>query len=227
VRVRHADHRGAERDLEWAEQSGRYILRLSDQAYPPRLREIFRPPPVLFVSGDVRCISDPQLATVGSRHPTPAGQKNAQAFAAHSARAGLIVTSGLASGIDGAAHEGALAAGGYSVAVAATGLDRVYPARHRALAERLIERGAIVSEFPTGVPPKPENFPRRNRLISGLSVGVLVVEAAPAQRLANYRSLRSRARTRGLRDTGLNPQSDGERLSSSNPSGRETGRVGG
>jgi DNA processing protein len=115
---------------------------------------------------------------VGTRNPTPAGQETAQEFARHLAGVGLTITSGLALGIDAASHRGALAAGGYSVAVVGTGLDRVYPARHRELAHQIAEQGALVSEFSPGVPPLAANFPRRNRIISGLSVGTLVVEAA-------------------------------------------------
>jgi DNA processing protein len=170
--------RDVERDLAWCAQPGHHVLLLKDATYPKRLREISNPPPMLFVDGNQHCLSDPQIAIVGSRRPTPAGSQNAQIFAAQMANAGLIVTSGLATGIDGASHQGALKAGGLSIAVAATGLDRVYPAKHRELARRIADQGAVVSEFPTGVPPKAEHFPRRNRLISGLSLGVLVVEAA-------------------------------------------------
>ncbi|MBA3731560.1 MAG: DNA-protecting protein DprA, partial [Gammaproteobacteria bacterium] len=167
-----------DQDLAWSAQPPHHVLVIGDPEYPRQLREIHGPPPVLFVNGDPHCLADPQIAIVGSRRPTPAGRDNAHTFAAHMANAGLIVTSGLAIGIDGASHEGALAAGGLSIAVAATGLDRVYPARHRELATRIAARGALVSEFPTGVAPRAEHFPRRNRLISGLSLGVLVVEAA-------------------------------------------------
>jgi len=167
-----------DQDLAWSAQPGHHVLLIADTEYPGRLREIHSPPPELFVDGDPRCLSDPQIAIVGSRRPTPTGRNNAHAFAARMANAGLIVTSGLAIGIDGASHEGALDAGGLTIAVAATGLDRVYPARHRELATRIAAQGALVSEFPTGVAPRAEHFPRRNRLISGLSLGVLVVEAA-------------------------------------------------
>lgn len=178
VNIRRPDRAGVEQDLAWVAQSGHHILRLDEPIYPQQLRHISNPPPVLFVSGDPKVLSDPQIAIVGSRRPTPGGRENAHLFAGQLSRAGLIVTSGLAIGIDGAGHEGALNAGGLTIAVAATGLDRVYPRQHHELAQRIALHGAIVSEFPTGVAPKPEHFPRRNRLISGLSLGVLIVEAA-------------------------------------------------
>lgn len=165
-------------DLRWLEGEHRHILTLRDPRYPPRLRQIPQAPPLLFVAGDPGLLGDPQLAIVGSRHPTPAGRQTAQEFARHLASAGLTITSGLAMGIDAAAHEGALAAGGATIAVAGTGPDRVYPARNRALARRIAETGAVISEFPVGTPARPEHFPRRNRIISGLSLGTLVVEAA-------------------------------------------------
>ncbi len=167
-----------ERDLQWLAQPGCHALGLDDPAYPARLREISHPPPLLFVQGDPDWLNAPQLAIVGSRHASPQGLENAQAFAAELARRGLTITSGLALGIDGAAHAGALAGGGGTVAVCGTGLDRVYPARHKALAHQIIGSGALVSEFPIGVGAAAENFPRRNRLISGMAMGVLVVEAA-------------------------------------------------
>ncbi|MEN8129051.1 MAG: DNA-processing protein DprA [Pseudomonadota bacterium] len=168
---------GVERDLRWAEQPGHTILTRHDQAYPQRLREITHPPAVLYVNGNPSHLADPQLAIVGSRNPTPIGQETARTFAAYIASTGLIVTSGLALGIDAIGHQGALDAGGISIAVAATGLDRIYPARHRKLAHRIVEQGAIVSEFPIGTAPRAEHFPRRNRIISGLSLGTLIVEA--------------------------------------------------
>ncbi len=154
------------------------ILPITDMRYPPLLRTIHDPPPLLYVRGDTAALSQAQLAIVGSRKASPAGLRAAGALAGHATRAGLYITSGLARGIDGAAHQGALAAGGRSIAVVATGIDRVYPACHRSLAGELEQAGCLVSEFPPGVPPLQHNFPRRNRIISGLSLGVLVVEAA-------------------------------------------------
>jgi DNA processing protein len=145
--------------------------------FPAQLLAIPDPPEVLFVHGDPSLLAAPQLAIVGSRGPTPAGRETAFAFARRLSGAGLAITSGLASGIDSAAHGGALAGGGRTVAVCGTGLDIVYPPRNRALAGKIAARGALVSEFPPGTPPLPHHFPRRNRLISGLSLGVLVVEA--------------------------------------------------
>lgn len=168
----------AEPDLRWHALAHHHIITLSDSRYPARLREIATAPPLLYVAGKVEQLNDPQLAMVGSRHPTVGGLENARAFANHLAASGLTITSGLALGIDAASHEAALDAGGVTIAVAATGLDRVYPARHRELAHRIASQGAIVSEFPIGTAPKAQLFPRRNRIISGLSLGTLVVEAA-------------------------------------------------
>ena len=162
--------------LDWLQQPDRYLLTLHDAAYPPLLAEIPDPPPILYVQGTLDLLQTPQLAIVGSRNPTASGIANARDFAAFLASAGLTITSGLAIGIDGAAHQGAISRG-TSIAVTGTGLDRVYPAAHRNLAHRLAEQGSLVSEYPPGTPPKAENFPRRNRIISGLCVGVLVVEA--------------------------------------------------
>jgi DNA processing protein len=167
-----------DRDLEWLQHPENHALTLHDPRYPPLLREITDAPPVLFVRGAPEVLMSPQLAMVGSRNPTPGGAQTAHDFAAHLARAGLTITSGLALGIDAACHRGALAAQGSTIAVAGTGLDRVYPASHRDLAHAIVAQGALVSEFPPGTPPLPENFPRRNRLISALSLGTLVVEAA-------------------------------------------------
>ena len=165
-------------DFEWLDEPEHYLLTWDDPDYPPLLREIPDPPVMLYIVGPRRILAYPQLAIVGSRNPTPMGRENAQAFAKALARAGLAITSGLALGIDGAAHRGALGAGGNTIAIAGTGLDRVYPARHRDLAHDIVRHGALVSEFPLNTPPLPENFPIRNRIISGLSLGTLVVEAA-------------------------------------------------
>ena len=165
-------------DLVWRDKAGAQILIMTDAAYPSLLKGIADPPPVLFVLGDSMLLAHKQLAMVGSRHPTPAGREIATEFARHLASSGLVITSGLALGIDAASHQGALAGDGLTIAGAGTGLDRVYPARHRDLAHQIAEQGALVSEFPPGTPPLAANFPRRNRIISGLSMGVLVGEAA-------------------------------------------------
>jgi DNA processing protein len=172
------DRAALEADLDWLGASGAHILLCTDPDYPPLLREISGPPAALYLLGSASALATPQLAMVGSRSPTPAGAATAHAFAAWFARAGITVTSGLALGIDAASHEGALAGGGLTVAVCGTGLDRPYPAAHAPLAARIREHGALVSEFPPRTAPLRGNFPRRNRIISGLSLGVLVVEAA-------------------------------------------------
>ena len=169
---------GVVRDREWATADGHHLIALDDPRYPAHLADIGDPPPVLYVRGDPEVLAWPMLAIVGTRHPTPAGTDTARDFARHLAGAGLVIGSGLARGIDAAAHEGALAAQGLTVAVAGTGLDRVYPARHADLARRIAEAGALVAELPVGTRPSREAFPRRNRILSGLSAGTLVVEAA-------------------------------------------------
>jgi len=163
--------------------SGRDVLVLGDPRYPPSLLETADPPTLLYVEGRIELLGADAIAIVGSRNPTAQGLENARAFASHLSRAGLVVVSGLALGIDGAAHEGALdgqaaAAAGGTIAVVGTGLDLVYPARHRALAHRIAAAGLLVSEFPIGTASRPENFPIRNRIIAGLARGTLVVEAA-------------------------------------------------
>jgi DNA processing protein len=157
----------------------RHLITLGDPRYPPELVQTADPPLALFVHGRLDALAHPRrLAVVGSRNPTPQGTDNARAFAHTLARSGLSIVSGLALGVDGAAHDGALAAGGFTLAVVGTGLDRVYPSRHRALAHRIVAQGAMVSEYVLGTPPLAQNFPQRNRIISGLSAGTLVVEAA-------------------------------------------------
>lgn len=172
------DWTGVQRDLDWLAGSGRCVLTIGGQRYPWRLATIPDPPPLLFVEGDPEALDWPQISVVGSRSASAAGCETAQAFAHALVEAGLVVTSGLALGIDAAAHRGALAAGGPTVAVLGAGLDRLYPARHRTLAGSIARDGAVVSEFSTGTPPARHTFPQRNRVISGLSVGVLVVEAS-------------------------------------------------
>ena len=175
-----ADTRGhdLDRDLRWLAGAGRDLLVASDPRYPPQLAALRGAPPVLFIEGDPAVLARPQLAIVGSRNASAAGRETAFEFAACLATAGLAITSGLAAGIDAAAHRGALAANGITIAACGTGLDRVYPAGHAGLAAEIAAHGALVSEFPIGTPPLAGNFPRRNRLLSGLALGVLVVEAA-------------------------------------------------
>ena len=167
-----------DRALAWAETPGQQIITLADAAYPPALLEIADPPCVLYVRGRPELLLTPTLGIVGSRNATTQGLRNAEDFARTLAAAGFSIASGLALGIDAAAHRGALAANGVTVAVIGTGADRVYPARNKELALAIAERGAIVSEFPLGTPVMAHHFPRRNRIIAGLSLGVLVVEAA-------------------------------------------------
>lgn len=169
---------GVAQDLEWLQHPDHHVLCIDQPEYPLLLRQIHDAPSILFVKGQPEALRLPQLAVVGSRHPTRAGLKDCHDFSVHLARQGFAITSGLALGIDGAAHSAALDAGGITLAVLAHGMQQVYPGRHRGLAARIVDRGALVSEFPWGVEPSPEYFPRRNRIISGLSLGVLVVEAA-------------------------------------------------
>lgn len=163
--------------LAWLAQPGHGILAWDDPAYPALLLQSGDAPALLFAMGELRCLERPGFAIVGSRNATAQGCADAQAFAAALAGAGLCIVSGLAVGIDAAAHRGALDERGGTIAVIGTGPDRVYPAENRELAHAIAERGLILSEFAPGTPPLPGNFPRRNRLISGLARGLLVVEA--------------------------------------------------
>ena len=167
-------------DLRWlAGAPNRSLVHWGEAAYPPLLAQIHDAPLVLFVEGDVQVLARPQLAVVGTRHPTPLGRETAARFASHLATAGLAVTSGLALGIDAAAHRGALHAGGATVAVMGRGLDAIYPRENVGLAARIVDAGGtLVTDIPTGIGPLKSNFPRRNRILSGLTVGTLVVEAA-------------------------------------------------
>ena len=156
-----------------------YCVGFDDDDYPHLLKEIPKPPPVLYVRGDPSILSLPQIAMVGSRNPSAGGGENAERFAAYLAASGFAITSGLALGVDAAAHRGALGVQGKTIAVVGTGIDLVYPARHKYLAQQIVEAGgALVSEFPLGTRAQAANFPQRNRIISGLSCGTLVVEAA-------------------------------------------------
>ncbi|MGE5472176.1 MAG: DNA-processing protein DprA [Bacteroidota bacterium] len=168
-----------EHSLAWASEPGQLIITLADAAYPPALLEIPDPPNILYLRGNPGLLGKRSLAMVGSRNATPQGLQTAENFARTLAGGGLCIVSGLALGIDAAAHRGALAAGGDTIAVIGTGADRIYPARNKDLALAIAARGLIVSEFPLGTPAIAANFPRRNRIISGLARGVLVIEAAP------------------------------------------------
>ena len=168
----------AERELvRIGEQKGK-ILTYEEEDYPEQLREIFDPPPVLWVLGNAKLLARPSIAVVGTRHPTPYGTGMAEVLARDLAIHRMVILSGMARGVDTAAHRGALAAGGSTVAVWGTGVDVIYPKENKSLAENiLVAGGAIVSEYRLGTFPAPQNFPKRNRIISGMSIGVLVVEA--------------------------------------------------
>ena len=164
--------------LSWLAEPGRSLIAWDDADYPRALLETADPPPVLYCIGNRALLAQPAFAIVGSRNASTQGEIDAQAFATTLSCAGLAIVSGLAQGIDAAAHRGGLAAAGRSIAVVGTGLDRVYPAANRDLALALAANGLLLSEFAPGTPPMKQNFPRRNRVVSGLSLGVLVVEAS-------------------------------------------------
>jgi DNA processing protein len=169
----------ADQELEKLAASGATILTYRDEAYPERLRQIFDPPALLWIRGDVSLLARPSIAVVGTRHPTPYGTGMAERLSRDLALRGLIILSGMARGVDTAAHKGALAASKPTLAVWGTGVDVIYPKENKTLAEQIIAGGgAILSELPLGTFPAPQNFPRRNRILSGMSVGVLVIEAA-------------------------------------------------
>lgn len=159
---------GAGAAMRWLEQPGQHLLMWDDPGYPALLAEIPDPPPLLFVAGNLALVDKPQLAVIGSRRATPPALGTAAAFSRSLAKAGFVVTSGLALGIDGAAHQAAIDAGGATIGVLGSGLEKLYPQRHRALARRMLESGsALVSEFPLDAGPQPGNFPRRNRIMIG------------------------------------------------------------
>ncbi len=177
-KIRSKQHPQVAVDLVWVGSSNNHLICFDDNAYPELLRQVGGFPPLLYASGNIDLLHDPQIAIVGSRHCTPGGAQNAFDFASQLSAAGLTITSGMALGIDSAAHRGALQAGGNTIAVTGTGLDLIYPRRNQKLAAEIFEQGLMVSEFPLGTRAWPANFPRRNRIISGLALATLVVEAA-------------------------------------------------
>ncbi len=166
-----------ERDLEWAAQANQHIVTFYHDTYPPLLKQTYDPPLILYIRGDPNALLFQQIAIVGSRKPSHAGKENATQFAFELSKAGLTVTSGLARGIDGCAHQGALAANAKTIAVLGCGANVIYPKQHHTLTQKIAQQGAIVSEYPLDTAPLAENFPRRNRLISALARATLVVEA--------------------------------------------------
>jgi DNA processing protein len=176
--IKNPDRQQIEADLAWSRGTDQHIITFGDPLYPPQLKQIADPPPVLFVRGDPAFLSRPQIAIVGSRNPSALGRETAFQFAKALSAHGFVIASGLALGIDAAGHEGALEGQGLTVAVVGTGPDRIYPAANKNLALRIAGQGAIVTELPPGTPAKAHHFPRRNRIISGLCRGLLVVEAA-------------------------------------------------
>jgi DNA processing protein len=183
------------RALDWAHQPGHSLVTFADEAYPKALLEIPDPPALLYAHGRVELLQLPALAIVGSRNATVQGERNAESFARALSDAGLSIVSGLAAGIDAAAHRGGLAGAASTIAVLGTGVDVVYPRRNAALAAQISQRGLLLSEFPLGAAPAARNFPRRNRLISGLARGCLVVEAAmPSGSLITARSAAEQGR---------------------------------
>lgn len=171
------DEKKLDSDLKWLSQPNHHLLCWDDESYPALLRRISSPPAALFIDGDPGCLWQPQIAVIGSRNPTAGGLDHARDFATTLARQGMTITSGLASGIDTAAHTAALDTGALTIAVNGTGLDRVYPKSSQGVASRIRSQGAMISELPLGSPPLRQHFPSRNRIISGLSLAVLVIEA--------------------------------------------------
>lgn len=165
-------------DLKWLKKENNSILAIDNDLYPPLLKKIDSPPPLLFITGNPDILLHPQLAVVGSRNASSIGLRNTQSFCHDLAQKGITITSGMALGVDGKAHNAALSANGFTIAVMGTGLDVVYPAKHKDLAHEIAKTGALISEFPTGTKPNAHNFPRRNRIICGLSLGTLVMEAS-------------------------------------------------
>jgi len=169
------DWKSIEADLVWLDNPNHHLVTIDSDEYPTLLKEIPDPPIILFAHGRLEILKSIQIGAVGSRNPDAAGKKTAGEFARELTYAGATVTSGLALGIDSCSHQGALSANGHTIAVTGNGLDMTYPARNKALAEKIVESGILVSEFSPGTKPTPANFPRRNRIISGMSTGVLVI----------------------------------------------------
>jgi DNA processing protein len=181
-KLANAIHQGLDKEsiastLTWLQDEQNHLITLADATYPQQLLEITSPPAILYAKGNPQLLNTPCIALVGSRNATPQGEKNAEVFSENLCSKGITVVSGMALGIDGAAHRGALKANGATIAVVGTGLDIVYPAKHKTLAHQIASQGLILSEFPLGTPSMAQNFPRRNRIISGLSLGCLVIEA--------------------------------------------------
>ena len=188
-----------EQSLAWAALPDNVLIAQDHPIYPPLLREIPAAPLLLYCRGDLASLALPQLAMVGTRHPTYAGKDNASRLCGELVGCGLAITSGLALGIDGVCHQQALAAGGITLAVLGSGLDSLYPKRHQGLAGQILENGGLlISELAPDKGPLAEHFPRRNRIISGLSLGTLVVEATETERFADHRPLRAGAGARSV-----------------------------
>lgn len=178
-KLKNVDWKAVEQDLFWAQEPDNNIVTIKDSSYPSLLKEIPNPPLLLFVRGDLKLLELPQIAIVGSRNPTPVGMEIAFAFAKDSVQSGLVVTSGFARGIDAASHNGAIDGNGKTVAVMGTGINNIYPSQHKMLAQKILDSGGVLlSEFPLDAKGDAWHFPLRNRIISGLSLGTLVVEAA-------------------------------------------------
>ncbi len=175
--IRQASSDVIRNDLAWLAKDNNHILPITDDLYPPLLKKSDSPPPLLYITGNPNILLQPQLAVVGSRNATTLGLKNTYSFCSSLAANGLTITSGMALGVDGMAHKAAVDVQGTTIAVMGNGLDTVYPAKHRDLAHLIAQNGALVSEFSIGTKPHHYNFPRRNRIICGLSLGTLVIEA--------------------------------------------------
>jgi DNA processing protein len=179
IKLKNPNWHAVEQDLIWAEEKDHYIINIDNASYPPLLKEIPNPPLLLFIKGNLELLKSPQVAIVGSRNPTPVGAEIAFAFAKELTKIGLVITSGFAAGIDAASHKGAISNSGQTIAVMGTGLNKLYPLYHSVLAQKILgANGALISEFPLETKGNAWHFPLRNRIISGLSLGTLVVEAA-------------------------------------------------